>query len=69
MASSWASRLAALAFRHPIVVAIRSHDLHSLIATPAEIFSNPAGHDFHLKPGSPRPKNGLWDVGCYQRGK
>lgn len=29
------------------------YDTHSLIATPAELFLNEPGYDYHLKPGSP----------------
>jgi hypothetical protein len=29
------------------------YDLHSLVATPEQLFVNPTGADYHLKPGSP----------------
>jgi parallel beta-helix repeat protein len=34
------------------------HDDHSLVATPAELFVNAAGGDFHLKAGSPAVNSG-----------
>jgi hypothetical protein len=29
------------------------HDIHSVAATPAQVFVNPSGNDYHLKSGSP----------------
>ena len=37
---------------------VTGHDLHSLIAGPADLFVDPAAHDYHLKPGSPALRAG-----------